>query len=69
MSSENDLTKWEQFILSIDKQISLKDVLESFKSYCELGDPDRYPPWYFLECLSQEDVHKLDELIYEEDET
>ena len=68
MSSENNLTKWDQFIDSIDKQISLRDVLEAFKSYSDLGDPDRYQPWYFLECLSQEDVHKIDELIYEDEE-
>ncbi len=63
-----ELIKWDEFTTSIDRQVSLKDVLDACKSCHELGDYDRYMPWRFIEGMTAEECQTLDELQYDEED-
>lgn len=58
--------KWDEFTTSIDRQVSLKEVLDACKVCHELGDYNRYMPWRFIEGMTDEECRTLDQLQRDE---
>lgn len=53
----------EEYLNSIDRQVSLKEVLEACIDCHNLGDAPRYMPWRFMKDLTIEECNKLDSLF------
>lgn len=60
------MSKWEELIEMMDKQVSLKEVLDACKDAHEVGEGARYMPWRFMKSLTAKECRQLDDAMSEE---